>query len=312
MQPAAKCYNQVQLPKVLVVDDDPNMIRLIAESLGKNYDILVARDGRACLKIIANQSVDLILLDVMMPDISGFELCQTIKDNVNTQDIPIIFVTSLEQEHDVAKGFNVGAVDFVSKPISAVILRARVRTHVTMKIQLDKMQVLATTDPLTLLANRRKFDETLQLEWKRCLRNTKPIAILMIDIDNFKAYNDNYGHGAGDECLTQVARTLQTSVARASDLVARLGGEEFAIILPDCDNKGAEKVAQRVINLLEQENIPHNFSDTCSHISVSIGICAQLPSVNTQAAKTCELADQALYQAKQQGKNQFKSADFHE
>lgn len=291
---------------VLLIDDDTVLLQTMARALKDDYKVKIATDGLAGLALVeADPSIDLIILDIMMPGLKGFDVCKRIKANPKLHKIPIIFVTALNDLPDKTKAFNLGAVDFVTKPIELPILKARVRTHVTLKRQFDHMEQMATTDPLTQIANRRKYDDMLELEWKRAIRNQTPIALLMLDIDNFKNFNDHYGHGAGDDCLAIFARVLKRSANRPSDLVARLGGEEFAVILPDSNQDGAITVAERILEHLRTLHMEHKYSDSAAFVTCSIGIATMQPDFETDANLIYEQADQALYKAKSSGKNRY-------
>ncbi|WP_440905867.1 diguanylate cyclase domain-containing protein [Catenovulum sp. SX2] len=291
---------------VLIIDDDTVMLQTMARALKDDYKVKIATDGLAGLNIIeADANIDLIILDIIMPGLKGFDVCKRIKSNPNLHKIPIIFVTALSDLPDKTQAFNLGAVDFVTKPIELPVLKARVRTHVMLKRQFDHMEQMATTDPLTQIANRRKYDDMLALEWKRAIRNQTSIALLILDIDNFKNFNDHYGHGAGDDCLTIFARLLKRCANRPTDLAARLGGEEFAVILADSDKNGATTVADRILEQLHTLHMEHKHSDCATFVTCSIGIAVMAPDFETQANLIYDQADEALYKAKHSGKNRY-------
>ncbi|GAA0858633.1 diguanylate cyclase domain-containing protein [Aliiglaciecola litoralis] len=291
---------------ILIIDDDVTIIKLIAESLRSNFNVEFAVSAAEGLRqALKHPMPDLILLDVMMPSTNGFELCRTLKQNSATQQIPVIFVSALDDINEQQRGFALGAVDYVIKPISPLILKARVNTHIRVSSYVKQLQKLATTDPLTSCANRRKFDETLDLEWKRAARRGEPLSVLFFDIDEFKQYNDNYGHGMGDDCLKMIGNVLNNIPHRSADLVARYGGEEFVQILPDTDEEGAIKMAERTIKLIETLNIPHEFSKVCDFVTLSIGIATARPTSDKDICSVMQHADEALYRAKEEGKNRY-------
>ena len=292
-------------PIILAVDDAPTNLRILAEALQHDYLVKLAINGPDALAVAqSDPPPDLILLDVMMPEMDGYEVLRRLQAHPSTQRIPVIFVTAKATETDEESGLKLGAVDYITKPISIPVTKARVRTHIDLKLRADQLAELALIDPLTQIPNRRRLDESLANEWKRALREGKPLSILMIDIDHFKDYNDHYGHTAGDACLCRVAAALMEGVSRPGDMVARYGGEEFAVILPATDLQPATHIAnhlrERILNL----EIPHHRSSTAPTVSVSIGCASTHGKIN--AASPVELlrqADTRLYQSKKLGRN---------
>ena len=293
-------------PIILVVDDAPVNVKVLTAALRQDYIIKVAVNGLDALASAKSEPYpDLILLDVMMPEMDGYEVLRLLKENPATSRIPVIFVTAKASAIDEEAGLNLGAIDYITKPISIPVTRARVRNHVALKLQADLLEELSLIDPLTQIPNRRRMDENLENEWKKALRSGKPLSILMIDIDYFKGYNDHYGHGAGDECLCRVAEALSNGVSRSGDMVARYGGEEFAVILPETDLQSALLIAERLRQLVLGLNLPHAASRLEMRVTVSIG-CATMDSATgiTKAAELLHKADSMLYQAKKMGRNQ--------
>ncbi len=290
---------------VLVVDDAAENLALLSEALNAEYRVKVALDGETALRLTAAAvKPDLLLLDITMPHMSGYEVCQTLKDNPATQDIPVIFVTALDDAPDEEKGLRLGAVDYITKPVSPAVVQARVRSHIALKIKTDLLESKAFLDGLTNIPNRRRFDEALDAEWKRALRSRTPLAVIMVDVDHFKIYNDCYGHGAGDICLKTVASALAAEAAtRAADLVARFGGEEFVVLLPETDARGAHLLAERLRTRIEAQQIPHEVSDVIPYVTISAGFASIFPSANNSSAQLLEIADQMLYRAKSNGRN---------
>jgi diguanylate cyclase (GGDEF)-like protein len=290
------------------VDDTPENITILMEILQDQYNLSVAVDGATALEIAVSEGPpDLILLDIMMPGIDGYEVCKRLKSDPKTADIPVIFVTAMSEVEDEAKGLVLGAIDYIRKPISPAIVSARVKNHLELKRHRDLLKDLSSIDGLTSIANRRRFDDTLAQEWSRCIRSSQPIALIMIDIDFFKEYNDNYGHLAGDDCLKLVAQTLESSVRRAGDLVARYGGEEFVVLLPETNLDGAIVVADTLKKEIEALNITHAFSEVADKVSVSMGVTSSSPHVESSQETLIKAADEALYKAKENGRNQIRT-----
>jgi len=297
-------------PKLLVVDDEKTNLDVLTGLLSQEYRIVVAKDGVQALRRLATPPVpDLVLLDVIMPGMDGFEVCRKMKENLSTRNVPVIFVTCRSSEEDEALGFDVGAVDYITKPFIPAIVKARVRTHVELKRRGDMLERLSNFDALTGIANRRRFDEFLQFEWNRSLRTGHALSLLLADVDYFKLFNDNYGHGQGDQCLIQVARALSRPMQRTMDLVARYGGEEFACILPETSAAGALAVAERMRGSVLDLQVAHAFSKVASFVTVSLGVATMIPDKDQTFARLVEKADNALYQAKNQGRNRVVLAD---
>ncbi len=292
-----------RLPVLLVVDDQPLNIRALNEVFKGDFQVLMATNGPDALKKAQQQQPDLILLDIVMPDMDGYEVCQSLRDNELTQQIPVIFVTAETEANVEERGFAVGAVDFITKPFNPAIVRARVTTHLALKFQMDMMQNMVHIDGLTGLANRRRFDEALQLSWNLCQREQKPMSLLMIDVDQFKRYNDYYGHIAGDECLRRVANTIEQTMVRAADLSCRYGGEEFCCLLPLTDAEGAMVCADKVLRAIHDLKLPHAALGDERCVSVSIGCACVYPGGKTKPQTLVKNADEALYQSKQQGRD---------
>ncbi|MCF7935909.1 MAG: PleD family two-component system response regulator [Synergistales bacterium] len=294
---------------VLIVDDQPFNIHALAGLIKEEYHVQVATGGAKALEIaMGDRQPDLILLDILMPGMDGYEVCRRLKENSTTSHIPVIFVTAKDAEEDEEMGFSLGAADYISKPFRPAIVRARVRNHMDLKIRTDKLEKLSMLDGLTDIPNRRYYEERLDDEWKRAGRGDRPLSLLMMDIDNFKAYNDHYGHGAGDECLRRVARVLRKTLSRSADFVARYGGEEFAAILPDTDAEGAWHVAEELRAAVEGLAMAHEHSRAAPVVTVSVGVATRTGERFTDDVEQLErAADQALYRAKEQGRNRVQT-----
>ena len=293
-------------PSVLIVDDVPANIKMLREVLKDDYDIRFAMSGKAALDLLKNNDLpDLILLDVMMPEMDGYAACQRLKADPATQSIPVIFITSRDEEADEIKGFEMGAVDYITKPFSIPVVRARVQTHVELKRQREILENLSSVDGLTGISNRRHFDEFMDRHWRIAMRICEQVSLIMIDIDFFKQYNDTYGHLDGDECLKQVATVLARCVTRSTDLLARFGGEEFACVMSFTDLDGALAVAETMRSSIEALNIPHEKSPIAGCITASLGVAAVEPIANTDPSLLIQKADRALYSAKTAGRNRI-------
>jgi len=289
---------------ILVVDDAPENLAILNGILKDHYRVKVATSGERALALAAgSEQPDLILLDVMMPGMDGYEVCSRLKSDPRTQSIPVLFVSARDEEEDEAKGLALGAIDYIVKPIRPSIVQARVRNHLELKRSRDLLERLTTVDHLTGISNRRRYDEYLELEWRRAARDQTPIALIAIDIDHFKAYNDLYGHPKGDTCLIAVAQALAGSVTRTPDLIARCGGEEFACVLPGTDAAGATHLAQEMLQRVLELEVEHARSDTHDKVTVSIGVAAMTPDAEESPQTLVALADAALYQAKSLGRN---------
>jgi diguanylate cyclase (GGDEF)-like protein len=292
---------------ILLVDDVPANLSLLSSILREDYRVQLATSGAKALELVAASLPDLILLDVMMPEMDGYEVCKRLKANPDTCDIPVLFVTARNQTEDEELGLTLGAMDYIHKPISPPIIKARVRNHIALKLQTDALKRLSFMDGLTQVANRRRFDDTLDNELRRAARQQHELSLLMLDVDYFKLFNDHYGHGVGDQCLTRVAQAMQAEVNRPMDLIARYGGEEFVVLLPETDLEDARKVAESLRKTVDAMQISHAHSPAAAHITISIGVACNTQSETNSAVELLELADQALYLAKQSGRNQVKS-----
>ncbi|MBF0526376.1 MAG: diguanylate cyclase [Deltaproteobacteria bacterium] len=296
-------------PIVLIVDDTPSNIHILAQTLQHDYRVKIAPNGHIALDLARlPEKPDLILLDVIMPDLDGYEVCKRLKENEDTKKIPVIFVTARDKTGDEEYGLNLGAVDYITKPFEQSIVRARVRNHIALKLNSDLLESLAFMDGLTRIGNRRRFDEVLSTEWRRAGRNQAPISLILLDIDRFKNYNDHYGHGAGDECLRKVARTISSGLLRPGDIAARYGGEEFGIVLAETGFEGACFIAERIRSSVESLCIVHAPSAGSAYVTVSLGCVTNLPPLSGDPEIFLEAADQLLYQAKQEGRNRVSSS----
>lgn len=300
-------HSQSSLPKLLIVDDQAINIRVLHELFRDDCEVFMATSGEQALAKARALLPDLLLLDVVMPGMSGHEVCRQLKADPLLAEIPIIFVTAHYDEADEVRGFELGAVDFIHKPVNAIITRARVHNHLLLKQQRDQLRSIALMDGLTGIANRRKFEAHLNTHWLQCAREQTPISLFMIDVDYFKKYNDCYGHQEGDNCLRKIAQTIAATLARPCDLAARFGGEEFVCLLPGTDKQGAHHVAEKIEQAIRGLAIPHQASDIASHVTLSIGVSTLSPAPNSDAQPLIARADEQLYKAKNNGRNQIST-----
>jgi len=290
------------LPCVLIVDDQPINIQALYRIFSPDHRVLMATSGAKALTLCKEDPPDLVLLDVVMPEMDGHEVCARLKADEATRNIPVIFITSHTDADEETKGLELGAVDFIAKPVNPAVVRARVKTHLTLKAHADLLRQMVFIDGLTGVANRRCFDERLGTEWLRAARSALPLALLMLDVDHFKRFNDRYGHLAGDECLRRVALAIKDGLLRPGDLVARYGGEEFACILPGTDFEGALAVAAGIEQCVRGLQIEHADSDVSNVVTISIGVSMSLPERDGDPTRLLALADAQLYRAKHTGR----------
>lgn len=324
---------------ILVIDDKPENLRLLAIMLDRQgYQVRKAINGKLGLRAAQAVPPDIILLDINMPEMDGYQVCQELKANELTCKIPVIFISAIDEVLDKVKAFQVGGSDYITKPFQIEEVLVRIANQLSIRrlqIQLEKqkkelaeknrqlqkeihscsfaeremqvlnqkLQVLANIDSLTQIPNRHRFKEFYHREWRRMAREQSPLAIILCDIDYFKKYNDSYGHQAGDHCLRKVAQAIASIVKRPADLVARYGGEEFVIILPNTRGLGALKVAEAIRQNVEKLQLEHSQSNVSNFVTLSLGVACVIPNQNSNQDLLLAAADKALYQAKQEGRN---------
>ena len=292
---------------LLLVDDDPGTIQILRRILSRYTEIRFATSGPVALELARKQAPDLIVLDYEMPGVSGADTFLALRAEPGLKDIPVIFVTSHVGTQLESEMLDLGAADFIAKPLVPLVVQARVRTQLRLKRLTDQLRNVARIDGLTGVANRLAFDEALDREWRRGARENTALSLLMIDVDHFKKYNDSLGHLAGDEVLRRVAACLASVVRRGADLVCRYGGEEFAVILPQTEMASAIDIAEKLRAAVAACAIPHPDSPIGPWLSVSIGVSSSV--VEGQKAEHCgptdlfKAADAALYDAKHAGRN---------
>ncbi len=287
---------------ILLIDDDMSMIAYLSILLADKGEVIAASSGEAGLDLARSNKPDLILLDVSMEEMDGFEVCKRLKSDSSTAGIPVLFVTAGDDEEMEVKALELGAVDFITKPLRTAIVRARVDTQLALRKSSMQLQQLVHLDGLTKLYNRRFFDSRLETEIARHRRQKMAMAIALIDVDHFKIFNDTLGHQAGDDCLRTIARALAVCTRRPGEVVARFGGEEFVVIIPDCSSESAERYGRWLCERITELQMEHPTSTT-RQVTVSVGIASRIPDQRLTAREMVELADRALYQAKDEGRN---------
>lgn len=296
-------------PQLLIVDDQPLNIRVLHELFREDMDVFMATSGQEALDIAFSRLPDMILLDIMMKGLDGHEVCLQLKAYPLTANIPVIFITAQNLEAEEAYGFEIGAVDFISKPFNPVIVKTRTKTHLAMKLQGDILRSIAMQDGLTRVANRRKFDEVFDMQWRQSIREGSPLSLIMLDIDYFKLYNDHYGHQAGDACLRSVAQAVQSVLGRPFDLLARYGGEEFICILPNTSAEGAIKVANQILEKIRSLEIEHKGSAVAPFVTASLGVATEVATPDKKSLGFIEIVDKQLYTAKDMGRARIHAID---
>ncbi|MDR2029196.1 MAG: diguanylate cyclase [Treponema sp.] len=294
---------------ILVVDDEKSNLMVLNRILCPFYTIFTAKSGQEASVRIAENPPDLILLDIIMPDINGFDLLKRLKDSPLTRNIPVIIITGLSNEADEEKGFFLGAVDYITKPFKNAIVLARVKTHIQIVHQMRTIEKLGLIDGLTNIPNRRSFDDRIEMEWRRAMREKTPLSFLMMDVDNFKSYNDTYGHPQGDILLQTIARVFAAAAMRPADLAARLGGEEFGVLLPDTDLESALVMAEKIRSNVEIIRIATATGQIMTNITISIGVVSLIPTEDIAISSFIAQADRNLYTAKNQGRNRICSGN---
>ncbi len=317
---------------ILIVDDTPDNLRLLSNMLSRQgYEVRSVINGPMALMGVRAEPPDLILLDINMPQMNGYEVCKQLKKDEHTADIPIIFISALDDVIDKVRAFMTGGVDYITKPFQLEEVLARVENQLTLRrlqrllkaqneqlqrkieehqraemalqVANKKLQHLAITDELTQVVNRRFFYQYLQEQWEILADVKQPLSLILCDVDHFKTFNDTYGHLAGDECLRQIAQAIRSTLKRSPDLVGRYGGEEFILLLPYTDAAGAFEVATAVLGAIQGLKIKHEYASETGYVTVSLGVSTVIPDRAENPGNLIKVADTALYAAKAQGRN---------
>ncbi len=302
-----------QIADVLIVDDTSSNVTFLSEAL-ENEDCRcrVATSAKRAIAAIAAKAPDVILLDIMMPEMNGYELCQLLKAEHQTAAIPVLFLSALSEPFDKVLAFECGGADYITKPFHISEVRARVQLQIRLRRLQHALEALSATDVLTGLANRRRFDEVLAAEWSRAQRRGDPLSVLVIDVDFFKRYNDAYGHLAGDQCLRQVGDALRGALSRVTDLVARYGGEEFVVVLPGIGADECARQAERLRAAIKALAIPHGDSTAAPIVTISVGGATASPQPGDAVNALVQAADTAVYRAKAAGRDRVELAPARE
>jgi len=291
---------------LLIVDDENTNLKVLTHILGHDYTIFTATNGASAIEKAREYKPDLILLDILMPEMNGYDTLTQMKKCEDIQKIPVVFITGLSSDEDEEKGLTLEAADYITKPFSSMIVKLRVRNQIQIINQLRTIEHLSLIDQLTNIANRRSFDDRLQMEWKQAIREHTPISILLIDVDNFKKLNDTYGHQQGDVVLKTISAIFPMSFKRPGDFAARWGGEEFVVLLPNTSMDGAKDIAEKIRSDIEKAEIPCK-DGTIVKVTVSIGVNSLIPEQNSSVDTFISHADDVLYLAKNSGKNRVIS-----
>ncbi len=295
--------SQSGLQKVLIVDDSATNRQMLGDLLSGEYAVLHANNGEEGLDLAQEHLPDVILLDVVMPDLDGYEVLKRLKEDARTSSICVVFITGLDAPEAEERGLVEGASDYVTKPFHPTVVKARVALHMQVVRQRRMLETLANIDGLTELPNRRQFDAVFAAEWARATRTGQPLSVALLDVDFFKRYNDSYGHAMGDHALQLVARTLRKRVQRPADLAARYGGEEFIVVMPDTPIEGAMELAEKLRIGVEGLGVPHKRSSAAICLTVTIGVACTAADPVLAPEALLQKADERLYRAKKAGRN---------
>lgn len=296
--------------KILIVDDNKQNIEMLMELFRDDFKIAAAINAERALKIASSDAPpDIILLDILMPDMDGYQLCTKLKEQEKTKNIPVIFVTAVSEVMDATRGFALGAVDYITKPFHPPMVRARVELHLNLMRKQQLLEEYAFLDGLTELPNRRYLDDNLSKEWFRHLRSGRELSMILFDVDFFRAYNEAYGHGHGDNCLKQLARSARGALRSSGDFVARYGGESFAVLLPETGAEEAQAMARRILEDVDKLAIPHEGSSQGGRVTVSLGVGTVRPDESLDAPVLVRAATQALTEAKEAGRHCVRSVE---
>ena len=294
--------------KLLIVDDENMNLKVLTHILGDDYTIYTSSNGVNAIIKAKELNPDLILMDIVMPEMDGYQVLKELKNNDELKNIPVIIISGLDSEDDEEKGLSLDAADYITKPFKNKVVKLRVRNQIQIINQMRTIEQLSRIDQLTQIHNRRYFDEHLKIEWRRAIREKTPISLLMMDLDKFKILNDTYGHPQGDVVLQKVAGIFPQKLRRPSDFAARWGGEEFVVLLPNMPLEGAMLVAENIRSTVENTDIPRIDGNPPIRTKISIGVHSLIPEVGSPVDAFILKADKALYAAKEAGRNKVMAA----
>lgn len=290
--------------KILIVDDEKSNRKILSALLEADFEIILAKDGKQVFERFRdNKDIDLVILDIMLPDMDGYEILKHMKNDECLREIPVVIISVLDSLENEEKGLKLGAVDYITKPFHPGIVQLRVKNHIQLVEQRQMLEDLVGIDGLTGINNRRNFDQLYSKQWLSSRRSGNLLSLIMIDVDNFKKYNDTYGHAAGDAVLKAISNVLNSTIKRPDDTISRYGGEEFVATLPNTDSDGAKFIAEKLRRSVEDLKIPHESSDTSDYVTISLGGITSNPEKNSTLTEFLKTSDQMLYLAKAAGKN---------
>jgi len=295
--------------KILIIEDSKLNQEVLRRILENDYIIEIVQNGIEALEKIQAEHTDLILLDLILPGMDGIDVLIELKKNELTSSIPVIIITGRSNPEDEVKGLTLGAVDYITKPFHEIVVKARVKTQERILTQMRIIEYYGFIDTLTNIPSRRLFDQYMIREWNRAKREKIPLSLIMIDVDHFKMYNDTHGHPQGDAALQHIASTITSSLKRSTDIAARWGGEEFAVLLPNTKIDGAVQVAEIIRSNMESAVIPGIDAEADYGITISLGVATMLPENDTGISDLILQADKVLYKAKDTGRNKVCAAD---
>jgi len=291
--------------RILVIDDSEANIAALTRILSPYYSVISAKNGPDGIELAKTKIPDVIILDIIMPEMDGYAVIAILKKSIQTRKIPVVFISGLANAVDEEKGLALGGADYISKPFSDEVVKLRVNNQIRILNYVSTIERLSRTDQLTGLPNRRSFDEKLFSEWKRSRREGKVLSILIIDIDFFKRCNDTFGHLRGDVVIQRIAEIIQKALTRPADFAARWGGEEFIVLLPMTDATGTTFIAEEIRKSVEAATITFKGGRT-TKVTVSIGSCSEIPTDEFSVDDFLHNADLALYTAKNEGRNKVR------
>lgn len=299
--------SETKKPGILIVEDINSNIDVLDYILKADYTVFIAKTGKSALKKAQSTPIDLILLDIILPDMTGFNVLTELKSTDSTLDIPVIFITGLNNVQNEEKSFALGAVDYITKPFHNSVLLARIKTHIKLARQIRALKKAGSVDELTSLPNRNAFERQLTKEWNRAIREKTSIGLLAIDVDRFGDYNQQFGAAQGDLLLQIFAKTISKTLKRPADFVTRVGADEFAVLLPNTDAIGIKSIAESIARRLEQAVIPDVNTDRMTTATACIGTAFAEPEPESSVEDFVALSQTRLSKAKQTGENSIRN-----